>query len=324
MSSDAKNPPVAVNTPFGLQLKRKPASQAHEEERKMKSKRLWMAMVALLASATVAPTMAKDGDDGAKGLFFQQLTHQAAPQNVGIQYWIELHKGGQEVRANNKTVFHSGDGIRFHVTPNINGYAYIVLKSGSQGEHEVLFPVKNLDDDNKVTSGREIVLPTSGELKFDENAGIEKVCLILSRTPIDIESLLNTKPKKDEVPQTIAMVPSGMKDLIPSKVFVAYDFPKAKPIAPVKVAAEPAPPPEPVKPTATSTTKPKLVTKQPVKIASKPAPVKVPTKARPAHQVAPAYQEPPDAAPSSDSGIVTVVYNDPTAVLSADISLQHM
>ncbi len=186
----------------------------------MKPLAILMTALALTVSNTVGASFAAEDVDGAKGLFFKQLDQPSANMNTGIQYWIELRKGGKTIRANNKTAFHSGDAIRFHLTANIDGYAYIVLRSGSRGEQEVLFPVPERKDDNRISRGQEVVLPQDGSLAFDDNPGTEKIGLIVSRDPIDTTSLV--MPETDK-PVRIAMADSGSKDLIPNRVYVAYD-----------------------------------------------------------------------------------------------------
>ncbi len=106
----------------------------------------------------------------------------------------------------------------------------------------------------------------------------------------------------------------GSKDLIPARVFVAYNneppitlpkpLPATKPIV-TKPVVEP-------KPVASVKTAPKVLTvKHSVKIAAAPKPKHYTG----AHSTANASVE--------DPGVVTIVYNDPSGVLSADISLQH-
>jgi hypothetical protein len=159
--------------------------------------------------------------DGAKSLFFEQMDHPNDKMNTGIQYWIELTNNGRTVHANNKTSFHTGDKIRFHLKPNIDGYAYIVLRSGSKGEKAVLFPDASIKEENHIKRGREIVLPTDGFLTFDENPGTEKLTLLISRKPIDADAFLSDK-KQDNAPNVVAMAAPGCKDLIPNQVLVSY------------------------------------------------------------------------------------------------------
>lgn len=278
----------------------------------MKSWALMMAALAVTAT-TSCPVFAEDV--GAKGLYFEQLDRPSDSLNTGIQYWIELHHNGRQTRANNKTVFHAGDKIRFHVKPNVDGYAYIVLRSGSQGEEAVLFPDAERKESNQIKRGQEIILPQDGLFAFDQNPGTEKLRLVISRKPIDPNSLLS--PQNEE-PTRVAMSTLGSKDLIPNRVFVAYN----------NVASNPLPPPptpvtKPVTvqkaPPAAAPTKPatpKVTTRMPVKIASAPAVTKIKTRTTTTTSSAThkAYEDP---------SVVTIVYNDPSGVLSADIALQH-
>jgi hypothetical protein len=193
----------------------------------MKSLAVLITALSLAGSCLSSATLAAP-EDGAKGLFFEQLDHPSDNLNTGIQYWIELHHNGETIHATNKTAFHTGDKIRFHVRPNIDGFAYIMLKSGSRGEQAVLFPSKGRDENNKISRGKEIVLPDDGMLSFDENPGTEKLTLLVSRKPIDTEAYLSTGSANsndsvdDKAPRLVAMSSSGSKDLIPNQVLVAY------------------------------------------------------------------------------------------------------
>src|SRR5438270_13681328 len=91
----------------------------------------------LSASCLLALSGLAESSDGAKGLFFEQLDQPKVQLNTGVRYYIELLRNGQAMKVNNKIAFRTGDKIRFHVQPNIDGFAYILLKSGSQGEQSV-------------------------------------------------------------------------------------------------------------------------------------------------------------------------------------------
>src|SRR5581483_6148762 len=129
-------------------------------------------------------------------------------------------RDGKTQRVSNKFAFKSGDQIKFHVTSNIDGYAYILLKSGSRGESSVLFPDSSTTDNNRVQRGKDYVLPESDFLTFDENPGTEKLSLLLSRTPIDAQAYLSNPA---DAPTLIASAMTGSKDLIPQRVLVHYN-----------------------------------------------------------------------------------------------------
>jgi len=179
----------------------------------MKFSKVLAGLLAVVPCATICS--ASFAEEGAKGLYFDQLNQPKVSMNTGVQYWIELHRGSQVLRANNKTPFKSGDRIAFHVRPNIDGYAYIVLKSGSRGEQAVLFPDQKNQEENRVEAGREVVLPSDGMLAFDKNPGTEKLSVVLSRTPIDAQAYLGGPTPNSAQLVASADIP-GSKDLVPT------------------------------------------------------------------------------------------------------------
>src|SRR5271169_2328622 len=89
-----------------------------------------------IASGALGDEAAPDADrfKDAKGLFFEQLSKPSESLNLGMTYWIERVRKGKTEKVNNKSPFYSGDQIKFHVKSNVDGFAYILLKSGSRGE----------------------------------------------------------------------------------------------------------------------------------------------------------------------------------------------
>ena len=117
----------------------------------------------------------------------QSRTTQSPSQDrVGINYWIELYRHGKIYRCNNKMSFHSGDAIRFHVVPQSDGFAYVVMKEGSSGKSSMLFPTAKTGTSNYLKAGKDYPLPNQSWLKFDEHPGIEHVNLVFSRMKIDL------------------------------------------------------------------------------------------------------------------------------------------
>ncbi len=248
-------------------------------------------LVLLVSSSLLNAAIAKV--EGAKTLFSAQLDKPSENINTGIQYWIELHRHNTESRVNNKTVFRSGDKIRFHVKSNIDGYAYILLRSGSRGEQAVLFPDSGRDESNQVERGKDYVLPSDGFLKFDENPGMEKLSLMLSRSLIDTSPYISSQPESVSLPVT-ATIASGSKDLIPTKIVVSYTPSNSLPKAPEEENTA-------IKKQAKST--------QLIKPANEnnnlPSPESI------THN------------DENQSGVTTVVYGDPSGVLAVDVSLEH-
>jgi hypothetical protein len=135
----------------------------------------------------------------------------------GLTYWIELNRGGTTSKVTQKEKFLSGDKIRFHVQPSIDGFAYIVLKTGSRGERMVLFPMPGRNDDNHVTHGIDYAIPDDF-LEFDAHPGQEQVSLLFSKTPVDADLLLTDSSQTVELKSQ-----PGSKDLVPARIKVLYN-----------------------------------------------------------------------------------------------------
>lgn len=158
-----------------------------------------------------------DGDDkSARNLYVEQLNKQDANINTGVVYWLELNRDGKKTHVTNKTQFQEGDKIRIHIKPNIVCYSYILMLQGSNGEHSVLFPTKDLPD-NKLKAGTEVVLPMDkgkdeeAWLSFDDHPGTELVRVVVSRKKLDPEKEL---PDGESSTVTIASA-SGNDDSVP-------------------------------------------------------------------------------------------------------------
>jgi Domain of unknown function (DUF4384) len=128
---------------------------------------------------------------------------------LGLRYSLLRKSGGdnyEEVDA--ATVFHSGDRIRASVESNDSAYLYVVMR-GSSGSWKLLFPSSEVGGgSNVVESGRQYLIPPSpGRFAFDEQAGEEKLFLVLSRRPEpSLEQLIYSlssgdKPADEKAPK---------------------------------------------------------------------------------------------------------------------------
>lgn len=288
-------------------------------------------MVALLSLAAPLCATADDAIKSesdkwqyAKGLFRRQMDQPKEALNIGLHYWVELTRKGNSQRVSNKYAFKSGDQIQFHIRPNIDGYAYVVLRSGSRGESSVLFPDPAHGDDNRVEHGTDYALPSGREsFEFDQNPGTEKITLLLSRHPINAQAYL---AKPADSPTVIASAVTGSKDLVPSQVFVAYATPH-----------ETAPPPAVTK----TSEKKKVEKKQPV-IASTPVTPDDSSESKAAKKHKPMSSSHTTTAstttstssttkqsthstsnPNDETGVTAVVKKTPDGVLFVNVDLDH-
>ena len=105
---------------------------------------------------------------------------------LGLRYSFLRNTGGEEyleVDPEN-TAFRSGDRIRVAFQSNDEGYLYIVMK-GTSGSWRVLFPSPEIaNGSNRVASGRQTLIPPPpGRFAFDEQAGEERLFIVLARKP---------------------------------------------------------------------------------------------------------------------------------------------
>jgi hypothetical protein len=129
---------------------------------------------------------------------------------LGLRYSFLRNAGGDEYReVDPDTVFHSGDRIRVAVQSNGEGYLYIVMK-GASGTWKVLFPSAEVaDGSNRVAAGRQTLIPPPPDrFAFDEQAGEERLFIVLSRQPEPsleklIYSLGSASPTANEPPKQL-------------------------------------------------------------------------------------------------------------------------
>lgn len=95
-------------------------------------------IVALLALSATFGSSAIASQNRAKDMYYQQLQTPAQSINNGIQCSIELIRKGRRQIVDNRYAFKSGDKIRFKITPNFDGYAYILMAKGSRDRKSVV------------------------------------------------------------------------------------------------------------------------------------------------------------------------------------------
>ena len=123
---------------------------------------------------------------------------------LGLKYSILKKEGDNMVEVAPDTVFHAGDRIQFNVQSNTPGYLYIISQ-GSSGTWKPMFPSPDVENgDNRVDGWRGYTMPPGSRIVFDEQTGIEKVFIVLSREPEpDLEKMiysLQDKPKPAAAP----------------------------------------------------------------------------------------------------------------------------
>jgi len=153
--------------------------------------------------------------------FKHRIASQKSPQ---INFWIELYRGGKLFRCNNKMEFKSGDLIRFHLIPESDGYAYLVMTAGTTGKSDVLFPKPEYGTHNYLTKGQDYLVPSTREwMQFDKHPGTEQLGLVFSSQKVDV-----TPQSLQDHTLTCFVSPerSGSKDLCPTRMKLSWDDPE--------------------------------------------------------------------------------------------------
>jgi hypothetical protein len=113
---------------------------------------------------------------------------------LGLRYAVmKREASGQYSEVDPDASFHSGDRIRLKVDANTSGYLYVVMQ-GSSGTWKLLFPSTEVaGGSNHVGKGESRQIPSGerGQFVFDEQAGNEKLFIVLTRQPEpDLDKLI--------------------------------------------------------------------------------------------------------------------------------------
>ena len=142
---------------------------------------------------------------------------------LGLRYAVlKRDEGGQYQEVDPDTSFRSGDRIRLKVDANTSGYLYVVMQ-GSSGTWKLLFPSAEVaGGSNLVRKGdtRQIPPGDRGQFVFDEQAGNEKLFIVLTRQPEpDLDKLIYSMggtPGKDGSRSLVAQ--AAVRDDVVSKL----------------------------------------------------------------------------------------------------------
>lgn len=113
---------------------------------------------------------------------------------LGLRYTVlKRDDSGKFVEVDPDSTFRSGDRIRLSVDTNTPGYLYVVMQ-GSSGNWRLLFPSPDVEGgSNRIEKGASQQIPPgdTGQFVFDQQAGTEKLFLVLSRKPeSDLDKLI--------------------------------------------------------------------------------------------------------------------------------------
>lgn len=106
-------------------------------------------------------------------------------------------------------IFEQGDLVRFRVKTNFAGYLYVMNKSTS-GKYALLFPKNETGQQNKISSGKEYVVPATenGWFRIEGPPGHEIVYWLVSPSDFQKPYSSNSNP----IPPTAPIKPGALPD----------------------------------------------------------------------------------------------------------------
>ncbi|MES2390170.1 MAG: DUF4384 domain-containing protein [Acidobacteriota bacterium] len=123
----------------------------------------------------------------ALALIAPQTAPPAKPAPVRAAVKIELEKKSADGKVNpiaSDHVFTTGDQIRLRITSDFDGFLYVMVQ-GSSGSFRTAFPAPDAGNDNHVTRGQAILIPSNGDwFEVDGPPGFDTLYFLLSPEPI--------------------------------------------------------------------------------------------------------------------------------------------
>ncbi|MGH9837256.1 MAG: DUF4384 domain-containing protein [Blastocatellia bacterium] len=101
----------------------------------------------------------------------------------GMKVTILQRSGDSLTAVDPKNEFKKGDRIRVEIESNFAGFVYMI-NVGSSGKTTIIFPDRA--EDNRIMPGRRYTLPTSYDLEFDENSGVDVFKVLMSLRPVPL------------------------------------------------------------------------------------------------------------------------------------------
>lgn len=141
-----------------------------------------------------------------------RLTNAATtqpPAALGLRYSLLKYAGDSDyVEVDPEITFRSGEKIRLRLQANDDAYLYVVMQ-GSSGAWRVLFPAEEFGEgSNRILAGRVYDIPGPTRLVFDEQPGVEKLFVILTRQPeTQMDKLIYDLDNRQKTPRKIGEHP---------------------------------------------------------------------------------------------------------------------
>jgi serine/threonine-protein kinase len=149
-------------------------------------------------------------------------TGSGGTPNAGLKYRLVQQVNNRQSDADPRTEFRSGDRVKFAFESNIDGYLYVATE-GSTGRWTVLFPNPEINGGlNAIKRGQPYMVPNDAWFEFDENPGVEKIFVFLSREPLSVLPGFN-KPVTGTVETPAAVVDKLQNSVQSRDLFIQRD-----------------------------------------------------------------------------------------------------
>ena len=137
---------------------------------------------------------------------------------------LEQRQGNIVKTVPQKTVFKTGNILRFRLTSQISGYLYIVDK-GTTGETASLYPALDTPEgNNRIEPGQSMTVPANGDGWFEVSgpSGFDVIYILVSATPISIPPAApSATGQAPESPPSEAPLPSDLLPRCDDQIFKA-------------------------------------------------------------------------------------------------------
>lgn len=146
-----------------------------------------------------------------KSTYTRQHHSGKLSQQVAITYAVEVIRDGKVSNVSDSYAFKKGDGVRFHIQSNTDGYMYILASGADGGQYDVWYPVEN-SVESPLQKGKDYHLPERGVNMKDVGA-LRSLKLVFSKTKLEREPMrsMNLLPGVEAPPSIQSPTAVGLK-----------------------------------------------------------------------------------------------------------------
>ena len=171
----------------------------------------------LLVIGCVCRDAVAAADPPARAERLRALYYEAEPESTTplvARMAIQLVVGDSTELVPWDHAFRSGDRVRFEFSSNRDGYTYVFC-TGPDGQPVQMWPERGRE--SEVQANIDVIVPSTGNFRFDEATGEEQITILVSPTPLNgpaIQEALATHAETDAVAEE-QVPPTDVDELTP-------------------------------------------------------------------------------------------------------------